>query len=67
MIDNSIPLPCARTSFSDLDNLEIGESATYPLILRDSLSPSINYRQIKHGKKFIRRTCGGVIRVWRVS
>ena len=68
MIDtNIIPPNPYQTKFQELAMLEIGQSTTYPLVSYGSVCSSLTYHQRRYGKKFIRRTEGEVVRIWRVA
>lgn len=63
------PLPPAQRqkySYAALKTLEVGESVTYPLECWDSIGPAMHRRWRLDRKKFVRRTEGDQIRVWRV-
>jgi len=59
--------PAQKYSYAALKTLEVGESVTYPLECWDSIGPAMNRRWRLDRKKFVRRTEGDRIRVWRVS
>jgi hypothetical protein len=69
MIDTDAPVPMQRKrhSFIELKTLQVGESLTYPMSAYDSLGALMARYQRRDGKKFVRRTEGDLIRVWRVS
>jgi len=69
MIDTDAPIPMQRKrhSFAELKALQVGESLTYPMSAYDSLGALMARYQRRDRKKFVRRTEGDVIRVWRVA
>jgi hypothetical protein len=62
-----VPMPRGRHSFADLKTLQVGESQTYPMSAYDSLGALMARYQRRDGKRFVRRTEGDLIRVWRVA
>jgi len=64
------PVPPAQKqkhSYAALKTLEIGESVSFPLECWDSIGPAMHRRWRVERKKFVRRTEGDQIRVWRVA
>jgi hypothetical protein len=66
-IETSIPIPPRRRRFGELDQLEVGQSAAFPMSAYFTLCASIMHRQTRYGKQFTRRREGDSVRVWRVS
>ena len=66
-IDSNVPVPSTRNTYSRLDELQVGQSTTYPVEQYTTLCAVIQYRTRRYNKKFTRRTEGDVVRVWRIS
>jgi hypothetical protein len=66
-IDSVVPVPSARNTYRGLDDLQVGQSTTYPVGQYITLCDVIQYRSRRYNKKFTRRTEGDVVRVWRIS
>jgi hypothetical protein len=61
------PNPRQKYSYAALKTLEVGESVVFPIDAYDSLGPAIHRRWRLDRKKFVRRTEGDQIRVWRIA
>jgi hypothetical protein len=66
-IDNHIPVPARAHKFVALDQLEVGQSTSFPNETLSSLCACMQYRQRRYGKKFTRRNEGDTVRVWRTE
>jgi len=66
-IEKGMPVASTPTKYAILDKLEPGESVLLTNINVPSLAACMQYRQVRYGKKFVRRTREGGIRVWRIS
>jgi len=64
-IEKDIPLPAARNSYLVLDDLQPGESVTFPLANYLCVNHAYCYRQRRDGRRFTRRIEGATVRVWR--
>ena len=70
VVETGIPVPKVRDRkrFLILDELEVGQSAFLPNIMRSGVSPALEYRESRDaGKKFTCRKEGTGVRVWRLA
>jgi hypothetical protein len=66
-VETGIPVDSAPTKYGIVDQLEPGQSVLFTNINVPSLAACLQYRQVRYGKKFVRRTREGGVRVWRVE
>lgn len=71
-IDKQVPLAPRNVgggrAHEELDRMEVGDSVLYSADVKARIAASANYRRLRYGKKFARRTQpDGSVRVWRVA
>lgn len=66
ILDHDIPVPCKP--LLPYDSMAIGDSFTVPIELRKAVSGHISAQNRRQGgRRFIYRTIGNTVRVWRVA
>jgi selenocysteine lyase/cysteine desulfurase len=66
-IEKDIPIASPPTKYGILDQVEPGDSVLFTNMNFSSLAACMQYRQKRYGKRFVRRTVEGGVRVWRTA